>query len=69
MHRASGPSRGKPALISILACSLGFHAITFERSTFTKMRNFKNEASVALAGLLHVVAENVVSDRHTDKVL
>ena len=28
-------------LISILACSLGFHAITFERSTFTKIAIFK----------------------------
>ena len=26
-------------LISILACSLGFHAITLERSTFTKIEN------------------------------
>ena len=36
-------------LISILACSLGFHAITFERSTF---RYFKNQASVALNPLV-----------------
>ena len=39
-------------LISILACSLGFHAITFERSTFTKMAIFLNQASVALNPLL-----------------
>ena len=41
IHRASGPGRGKPVLISILACSLGFHAITFERGTFTKIAIFK----------------------------
>ena len=29
-HRASGPGRGKPVLISILACSL---EIIYERST------------------------------------
>ena len=29
--------RGKPVLISILACSLGFHAITLERSSFMKI--------------------------------
>ena len=34
IHRASG---GKPVLISILACSLGFQAITSERGTFTKI--------------------------------
>ena len=34
VHRASGPGRGKPVL---MACSLGFHAITSERGTFTKI--------------------------------
>ena len=29
-------------LISILACSLGFHGITFERSTFAKIAIFKS---------------------------
>ena len=29
-------------LISILACLLGFHAITFERSTFTKITILKS---------------------------
>ena len=43
--KMSGPGRGKPVLISILACSLGFHAITFER-------HFFNEASVALNPLV-----------------
>ena len=38
--RASGPGRGKPVLISILACSLGFHAITLECSTFMKFAKF-----------------------------
>ena len=34
-------SLGKPVLITILACSLGFHAITLERSSFTKIAFFK----------------------------
>ena len=41
IHRASGRGRGKPVLIYILACSLGFHAITLERSSFTKIAFFK----------------------------
>ena len=49
-------------LISILACSLGFHAITLERSTFTKNRYFKNQDSVALNPLVslfgHLVARS-----------
>ena len=36
-------------LISILACSLGFHAITLERSTFYY---FKNQDSVVLNPLV-----------------
>ena len=43
VHRASGSGRGKPVLICILACSLGFHAITLERGTFTKFASFKME--------------------------
>ena len=39
-------------LISILACSLGFHAITSERGTFTKIAILKNQASVALNPLV-----------------
>ena len=35
VHGASGPDRGKPVLIYTLACSLAFHAITFERSIMT----------------------------------
>ena len=46
-HRANGRGRGKPVLICILACSLAFHAITFEHSSYTKITLFKNEASVA----------------------
>ena len=38
IHRTD---RGKPLLISILACSLGFQAITSERGTFTKIAIFK----------------------------
>ena len=41
VHRASGPGRGKPVLISILACSLAFHAITFEHSSYTKISFFE----------------------------
>ena len=39
IHRASG--RGRGSLICILACSLAFHAITFERSSYTKVAFFK----------------------------
>ena len=35
--RASGPGRGRPVLIGILACLFGFHPITLECSTFTKL--------------------------------
>ena len=48
IHRVSGPGRGKPVLLCILACSLGFHAITLERSTSTKIAIFKNQASVEM---------------------
>ena len=41
IHRASGRGQGKPVLICILACSLAFHAITFERSSYTKIAFFK----------------------------
>ena len=37
-HRANGRGRGKPVLICILAA---FHAITFERSSYTKIAFFK----------------------------
>ena len=52
MHRASGHGRGKPVLICILACSLAFHAITFERSSYPKIAFFKNETSVAINSLV-----------------
>ena len=39
-------------LISILACSLGFHAITLERSTFTKIAILKIQDSVVLNPLV-----------------
>ena len=62
-------------LISILACSLGFHAITFERSTF-------NQASVALNPLVSLFGRLVArtgrkrgnrqndgqTDRQTDRL-
>ena len=41
IHRASGRGRGEPVLICILACSLAFNAITFERSSYTKIAFFK----------------------------
>ena len=54
-------------LISILACSLGFPAITFERSTFTKIAIFKNKASVALNPLVSLFGRLVArSGRRTD---
>ena len=59
-------------LICILACSLGFHAITLERSTFTKLVTFKIEPVqhstvwyCYFVVLLRVLAENVVTDRQT----
>ena len=52
IHRASGHGRGKPVLIGILACSLAFHAITLEHSSYTKITPFKNEASVAMSPLV-----------------
>ena len=39
--------QGKPVLICILACSLGFHAITFERSVFTKIASLKSSKCCA----------------------
>ena len=61
-------------LISIiLACSLGFHAVTFERSTFTKMAILKNQASVVLNPLVSLFGRLVApsgrisgTDRRTD---
>ena len=57
-------------LISILACSLGFHAITFERSTFTKKKSsqcgIEPVGICFLAALLRIVAENVITDRQTN---
>ena len=41
IHRASGRGGGMPVLICILACSLAFHAITFERSSYTKIAFLK----------------------------
>ena len=41
IHRTSGPGRGKPVLICILGCSLVFHAITFEHSSYTKITSYK----------------------------
>ena len=40
-NRASGRGRGKPMLICILACSLAFQAITFERRSYIKIAFLK----------------------------
>ena len=64
--------RGQPVVICILACSLGFHNLTFKCSFIYYIKS-PNKASAALnllapllAGFLHMVAQNVVTDRHTD---
>ena len=56
-----------------MACSLGFHAITFERSTFTKIATLKNQASVVLNPLVSLFGRLVArsarisgTDRRTD---
>ena len=36
IHRASGRGGGKPVLICILACSLGFHAIILNAAVIRK---------------------------------
>ena len=60
-------------LISILACSLGFQAITFERSTFTKIAIFLNQASVVLNPLVSLFGRLVArsgrkrGNRQTDR--
>ena len=66
VHRPSVPGRGKPVLICILACSLGFHAITSERGTYEN-RHFKNKASVALNPLLSLFYQFVGGNRRTDR--
>ena len=52
--------------IGLFAC---FYAITFERSTFTKIASFKNQACVAIKPYIslfsRLVARNVVTDRQT----
>ena len=48
VNRASGSGRGKLVLISIVACSLGFHAITSERGTFTKIAVCTEPVGVAI---------------------
>ena len=58
-------------LISILACLLGFHVITLERSTFTKIAILKNQDSVVLNPLVSLFGRLVarsgrVPDRRTD---
>ena len=64
-HRANGRGIGKSVLIYILACSLGFHAIT------VVVRKSPHQPSVALNPIISLftraVAENVVTDRLTDR--
>ena len=56
VHRASGPGRGKPVLMCILACSLAFH--TLERTSYRKI-----EASVAMTPLVSLFCCVVASSR------
>ena len=54
-------------LISILACSLGFHAITLERSTFTKIAILKIKTVwVSLFGLLVARSGRIRGTGQTD---
>ena len=53
-------------LICILARSLGFHAITLERSIFRKFAVFLNEASVALNPLVSLFGLFVARGGQTD---
>ena len=48
IHRASGRGRGKPVLICILPCSLAFHGITFERSSFIRKSPFDEPVGIAV---------------------
>ena len=53
-----------------MACSLAFHAITFEHSSYTKIAFFKNEASVAknqLVSLFHCLVARSCGNRQTDR--
>ena len=49
--------------ICILACSLAFHTITFESSSYTKIAFFKNEASVATNPLVSLFRYLVARSR------
>ena len=71
VHRASGSGRGRPVLISILACSLGFHAITSECGTFTKIACVKIKPVSAKPTGFSFVARGgrKRGNRRTDKVL
>ena len=62
-------SRRELKLICILACSLGFYGITFERSIFTKIAWSQCSAEpvhIASWPPCCAVAENVVMDTQTD---
>ena len=43
-----------------MACSLGFHIVTFERSVFNENHHIKNHASVALNPLVSLLGWLVV---------
>ena len=58
MHRANGPGRGKPVLFT---CSLGFHAITLERSSFI------NKALNPLVSLFYLFVARSGGNRQTDR--
>ena len=61
VHRAS--ARGKPVLISVFACSLGFHinAALLQKSPILKKGNARY-----FTCSLRVVAENMVTNGQTD---
>ena len=64
VHRASGPGRDKFVLICMLARSLAFHDITFERCIFTILR-IKPFGSF-FGRLLLIAAEIMVTYGRTD---
>ena len=64
---AEQPSRGKPLLISILACSLGFYAVTLECSTFTKFAKLVLKWLVSLFGRFVARGGRKRGNRQTDR--
>ena len=59
--------RSKRILISILACSLAFHAITFKRSSYTKIAILKMNLLVSLFRCLVARCCRKRGNRQTDR--